>query len=535
MSITLLKARLRSKELYTIFPIWFIATALNLNKAFHIDDTFHIEAAQWIQNNPFKPMSGLINWDNVSEPIYNFNQPPLYFYLLALVGSLVGYAEVPLHLFQSVFVFISLYFFHKLLCCYNKEFAIVGTAFLGLGPAFLVNQNLMVDIPILSLSITFIYTLVKDDQLSKTKDLIIAAIILSIGLLIKYSLLPLVLVLIFSIWRKNQFKFVLVLLVPTLTLLAWSLFNKIEFGNSHILGRPRNSISFQGLLFNSTSFLIILGSISPFTFLFYNGYIKSKTWKFINITGGLTIILTISAYLLVFGFEVKSLPYKFFWIAFLSNGFLFVIVFCLITSRLLHSFKYQILILWVFCQSAFIVLFAPFMATRHVLLILPALIIICGHVYSNVSIRVRKYSVIITCFLGFYLSVSDWIYADFYRDSATKAISMIPKNSKIWTAGHWGWQWYSKQAGMNFYEYELSQVREGDFFIAPSVISRQNLENNINLKKITYIVYKPSIFNLLTTANFASFYNTTHVQLPWYISISPKDTVTIYSVKEINR
>ncbi|RLD93697.1 MAG: hypothetical protein DRJ29_08040 [Bacteroidetes bacterium] len=44
--------------------LWIGLTAINLNKAFHIDDSFHLEAAAYLSVNPTSPMSGLINWGN---------------------------------------------------------------------------------------------------------------------------------------------------------------------------------------------------------------------------------------------------------------------------------------------------------------------------------------------------------------------------------------------------------------------------------------------------------------------------------------
>ena len=51
-----------SKPLYWVLFIWLLLTFINLNKAVHMDDTFHIEAAQEILKNPYAPMSGKVNW-----------------------------------------------------------------------------------------------------------------------------------------------------------------------------------------------------------------------------------------------------------------------------------------------------------------------------------------------------------------------------------------------------------------------------------------------------------------------------------------
>ena len=52
-------SKLRTRAWLVVFFI--VATALNITKAFHIDDPYHVKAAQWIAAHPLQPMSGTIN------------------------------------------------------------------------------------------------------------------------------------------------------------------------------------------------------------------------------------------------------------------------------------------------------------------------------------------------------------------------------------------------------------------------------------------------------------------------------------------
>jgi hypothetical protein len=81
------------REWVWLLVLWAIVTAYNLLKPYHIDDTAHLEIARWISAHPLHPMSGLIYWDGVQKPIYELNQPHLYFYLLASWGAMFGYGE----------------------------------------------------------------------------------------------------------------------------------------------------------------------------------------------------------------------------------------------------------------------------------------------------------------------------------------------------------------------------------------------------------------------------------------------------------
>ncbi|CAM3653651.1 glycosyltransferase family 39 protein [Pontibacter korlensis] len=476
-----------------------------------------------------QPMSGRVNWENTSQPIYYFNQPPLYFYFIAAAGSAFGYSEVPLHLFQSLFSLLSIIYFYKLLCLFHRNFALLGTSFLALGPAFIVNQNLMVDVPVLSVSIIFIYLLIKYDEVHLKRDIYFAALILSIGLLFKYSLLPLFPILVYSVWQKKRLDLTPAILVPLLFLMAWTTLNYLEFGSSHMGGRHRNEISSKLLFDNSIAFLLTLGAVVPFSIVFIQSWFKARRRQAI-VVSCFCLLIVVSAYVHVYGFQIRSFPHTIFWLAFLANGLVLIVLSFVGALEALLLPKARIVALWGISMAVFITLYAPFMATRHILLILPPLIILCGYLLDHASRATATISLILTCFLGLTLGVSDWLYADFYRRASKDALVSVPQGKKVWAVGHWGWQWYSKQENMHFYEYKISNLEAGDFLISPEVYPKQQIPNDIELAKVASIVYSPSIWNALTTAHFARFYNSYSTKLPWYLSNAPVDSVTVYKV-----
>ncbi|MHC2991668.1 hypothetical protein OB13_08740, partial [Pontibacter sp. HJ8] len=97
---------------------------------------------------------------------------------------------------------------------------------------------------------------------------------------------------------------------------------------------------------------------------------------------------------------------------------------------------------------------------------------------------------------------------------------------------HWGWQWYSKQAGMQFYSFEKSDLRNKDYVVAPAFSSKQKILDDTVLYQVGKIVYSATIWNRFTTAQFARFYNSFPKKIPWYITLSPADSIIIYQVKE---
>ncbi|SFG36076.1 Dolichyl-phosphate-mannose-protein mannosyltransferase [Pontibacter chinhatensis] len=521
---------LNTSPYIVLLVIWALVTAINVNKAFHIDDVFHLEAAEWIRLNPLRPMSGTINWYNISEPIFHFNQPPGYFYFVAMVGAVFGFSEVPLHLAQAVISLLAIVYFYKLLCLFQKDFALTGTCFLALGPAFLVNQNLMIDIPILCLSIIFIYLLVQADE---ARNIYLASIILTFGLLLKYSLLPLLLVLLYAVLEKRKPHLIKALLIPAVALLAWAGLNYMEFGSSHMLGRPRNEVTLSLISNNFIAFILTTGGVAPFSLMFISAFQKVEKKRIVIAVAIGIAIFVVAAYVLVYGPVVRSIPYSLFWTIFAYNGLLVIILFFFAARRMVPDRKAVIVFLWGLAMGAFILIYSPFMATRHVLLLLPPFIILGGYVYRNTLPKATKASIGLTCFLGLALGISDWVYADFYRKAVPMALKHVPTNSKVWTTGHWGWQWYSKKAGMLFYEYDVSDPQAGDYFVIPEVIAKQKVSDNIVLEKEESISYSPTLLNFFTTAHFARFYNSYSYQLPWYLSVAPVDSVGVYRVSGV--
>lgn len=246
-----------------LIALWTIVTAYNLFKPYHIDDTTHLEIARWISTHPLHPMRGLLNWGGREGPIYYLNQPHLYFYLLALWGRLFGYSEAAMHTLQSLAALACILLFHRLARVLVGPMALWATAIVVLGPAFVVEQNLMVDVPLLGTWLAFFYPLIcRVASPYQHRRYAVAALACAAALLIKYSSLVLLVILCLSLLlerRRNQFW---TALIPLAALAAWSLFNVFDYGGVHILGRS-NDESHDGLLNEVKAWVLALGALTP--------------------------------------------------------------------------------------------------------------------------------------------------------------------------------------------------------------------------------------------------------------------------------
>src|SRR5438876_683634 len=229
--------RIALREWVCILAIWCLVTGINLLKPVHIDDTAYLEIAKHILENPLHSMSGMLNWDNVKEPIHLTDQPPLFFYLLAGWMALFGSGEVELHLLMALFTLGAILVFRCLAreVAPGKETWLIALLFAG--PAFVPSQNLMTDVPLLFLILVFFSGLMLAAR-NDDRGWILAAIASALAILTKYTALVLLPILVLGCGMLKKWKALRVLLIPILALVLWSLLNLWEYGGIHVLERP---------------------------------------------------------------------------------------------------------------------------------------------------------------------------------------------------------------------------------------------------------------------------------------------------------
>jgi len=511
--------------------LWALLTALNVNKAYHIDDTFHLEAANWIKEHPTTPMSGTINWKDDPTPIYAHNQPPLFFYLLAVVISVTGTDEIPLHLFLSVFTFLALFLFDKLISLLKLKNRALLLLLFAFNPALVVNQNLMTDVPLLSLVLGSALFLLKATEGKKAAGYILSALLIGIGLLIKYSILPLVVVLLLVIIIRRDYKYLTVILIPLGMLILWSVWNYAEYGSVHFLDRPKSGLHINRLW----AFLAATGSMA-----FFSASLLYGSWKKSFVRLGIFMVLSLFLLLIIvfaLGYVPESDINNIFNVLFVLNGLvvftLFIRLFIKQTGKegLQDYMKTDSFLIFLFAGSmaAFMVLFAPFMATRHILLIIPFLLLFTAGLFENSGKSINRISLIVTVAMGVILGISDYKYAGYYRKMAAE-IKVTPGQT-TWTAGHWGWQWYAEKRGLKTYSTNNPAVKSGDLFIYPAYISRQEFHKDLNLIVVEKKWENASLLTFFSGNNFASMYSSSVKTAPWSLSLRPVDTIYICRVQ----
>ncbi|GAA5026985.1 hypothetical protein GCM10011506_13160 [Marivirga lumbricoides] len=499
-----------------------------------MDDAFHLEAARWIMENPTQPMMAKINWGDFAALIYEENQPPLLFYCIALFMSFFGADEVFLHLLTAIFCFLALYYFHRIALMLHVAKPKMLLVLFAFNPALVVNQNLMTDVPILAIALSVIYFLLKGKATNQSRYYVLAAISLSIGLLIKYTLLPLVVVIFVAILLSGHYKRLFVLLIPALILLAWSLWNISAFGEAHLAGRGSAGVTWYKI----KGFMGTLGSMATFVIVFFYANWPGKINQYIIY--GFFSLFVLAVPFVYTGLLPEAKFSALLNYTFMAIGFtLSVLVLKQIAERVMKEKFYYFqsreffIALSLLGMTAFILLFAPVHATRHILLLIPFLILL-GHTYfAKATNAINRLIVVVTIVLGLLLGISDWVYADFYRNASEEIAIPQHHSQTIWSVGHWGWQWYSLEKGWQLYDTNNeASIKKGDFILIPKNISKQHINPALRLDTLNYYTEEPNLLTFFSGKHFASMYNTFADKPAWNLSMQPIDTVFVCRVRE---
>ncbi|MGE5048421.1 MAG: hypothetical protein ACM3PC_07650, partial [Deltaproteobacteria bacterium] len=186
-----------------------------------------------------------------------------------------------------------------------------------------------------------------------------------------------------------------------------------------------------------------------------------------------------------------------------------------------------VLATWAASALLLAVFVAPFPAARHVMLALPALLLLVARAFPPAPVAARA-ALVTTAALGAALAISDWRRADVYRDEA----QTIPSPSTTWTVGHWGWQWYATQQGLREYAPGQSRLAAGDVLVAPQSIHRQRFspEDAPMLRPVATRTVPATALDLLRTVTPAGGLYYYWAAVPWTVRSGPVETFRYYQV-----
>ncbi len=373
----------------------------------------------------------------------------------------------------------------------------------------------------------------------------IAAALASAAVLVKYTGLLLLPALFLDLLARgdmplrSRLRLALIGMVPVLVLLAWSGFNVLDYGGAHMLSQ-RGAIGAsvgENAVTRAKAWLLCLGVITPGAVLFVAGAVRAlgKPWaRFAAVVAlALPIGLVVLATAFLAHLAGEAGAYEVLKAVALLAG---VGVFGLgvVASGAALRVKERdrradglLLAYWAWSAAAFVILLAPFMATRHALLSLPPLLLLMGRFLRPWLTRRWSFAAIaVAAGLTAVMAAGDDWYAGLYRRVAPEVRGLVPADVPVWFAGYHGWKWYAEQAGLEQVAISHPAMQPGDVLAIQAFARRPDMPPSLALQETGRIPLERPCCLPYFVASDRGFYWTTIQHLPWGMTRAPIDEIS---------
>lgn len=455
-----------------------------INKAYHIDDPLFLFAAEHIREEPANFYNFSVVWYDHEMPMYEVTKnPPLASYYIALVSSLFGWGEVPMHLAYLVWPIGALWGTYRLAQRHTKRPLLAALVAL-VTPVFLVSStNVMCDT---MMTCIWIWTMVLWDR-ALDRDrwplFVAAGLLMGICPLAKYfamSLIPLLFA--YGLFRKRRLGWwMLTFLIPVAILGAYQWYTYTLYGR----GLLSDAAAYAGELHNQlhTRFQVLLSFARGLSYtggcvaaiLFFAPVLWSRRTFWVGCFVAMLLGIVILDISVIVGPSVWSKISEIHW-AFGFPGLLYcgvglLLLWVAAADLWVGRDAFGLLLcLWLFGTFIFAAFVNWSINGRSILPMVPAIGIIIarqadrhrGQPNGAPGDWLLMVPLIPVAVLGLMVTWADYALADSGR-SAAREISgeLADRSGKLWYEGHWGFQYYMRQAGAEAVDLKYKMMEAG--------------------------------------------------------------------------
>ncbi len=520
-----------------------------LGKAFHIDDPLFIWCGKHIVSEPGNFYHFDVNWSGKTEPMAQVTQnPPLTSYYLALVGVLLGWGEISLHvgfLLPALAAVWGTYLLAKRLCAHPLAAALVTVT----APVFLISStNVMCDTMMLALWVWALVFWTGGVASDSAVELCFGAVLMAACGLTKYfgfALVPLALV--YAVMERKKFGLWLAWLLIPIAIAALyellthklygrgSLFDAFNYSQNQGGGGDMVSKILTVLSFSGGSIIIMLPVVALF-------------WGRRGFIGACVVAILLGAYFVarktaghVSTLDSGSVRWLLVIQAalFVTAGLVLII---LATVDLLEqrSPESVLLFFWMAGTFAFVCVACWQVSGRYLLPMLPAAgILLARRLEFRKRLHAGNQIGPLWAPLGFSLAIglmATWADTTL-ADSARTAAFSIQKQTgttahTVWFEGHWGFQYYMEQQGAKPIDFWHVPFAVGDAVVLPKGNSRVYTPPKDGLGP--RFEYEATTMTWLTTMNLscgAGFYSDDWGPLPYAFGRVPPENYVVLRMK----
>lgn len=525
-------------RLWPLLALWAAISLAGLWKAFHIDDTAHLLIAQWIAQHPLHPMSGPLNWEGIDEPIWRTNQPHLWFYVMAGWGRLFGWSEPAMHALTALAALASALLMRRLGQAVAPAQADWLAALFLAGPAVAVGGNVMVDVPLVGCWLAMGVALCAwPGEGRQHLRFGAAAAALAAALLIKYSSLCLLPVLWIALLWERRWRQLWAGLMPLAVLAAWSAFNWWDYGGIHLIGRATAGSGESAVRF-AAGWTMVLGAITPAGLVWAAALLPGR-WRALPVAA--TALAVAGLYTGVAAGAVSDVQAEWaLWALFAANGGIAMLATAPAAWRVATRLGWRVpdaetarlgyLLLWLAGASMFYLLFTPFLAARHVLLVVPPVLLLGAWALGpRLTAGVKAFGLAAALLASLGTGIADARFAGFWRDAVAQATPAT--GGRRFVNGAWGLQWYATRAGFTELDVRRTDWRPGDWLLVGDGVARHKPEHPpARLERVLEVRQRRGPLELVCTSQKARFYAAGVTFPPWTFARDCSERLRLYRV-----
>jgi hypothetical protein len=492
-----------------------LITALNAVKPAVVDDTAYLLFARHLSHDPLHPYAFTLFWYDAPQPAMTVLMPPVLPYWLALGISLFGEHLWLLKLWLFPFVSLLAWSVWQILARFAPGQERIGTVLILFSPVVLPLINVMLDIPAVALGLASTVFVMRAQSRGTWGAAILAGILGALAGQTKYSLFTLPLVwFAFGVTHRAIGKVLLATMIAVGLFVGWERLLFVSEGVSHFQyhamrvpdGPPRAFEDKLAELIAKKCTLIPPG----IAFLGGMGTVwgllawQALRWPRSVMFGVMIFGLLGSAGVALLSYSdavlavnpktntaTLTLPHVVFhtlgWATvFMAVASGFVLLFrCPIETPRESRRSDWFLILWLAVEVMGYFALTPFPAGRRIILPTLALAFLVlrltstkreqvGNAHHSLTLRARQFpahAAIVAWGIGngiLLYAIDSWdACVEPRMAEQALAVAKAEGQGKIWTQGHWGWQYTMDCHGAELIEPGVSVLQPGDWLIVP--------------------------------------------------------------------
>ena len=534
-----------------VAAIVLIATVPFLDKAYHIDDVLYLKGVDEILRG-HDAYHGVVLWDaedGQPAPLFrtDFN-PPLWKYVLAATIRLAGGREEwKLHLAESAFVWLAGFGVYRLSRRFSS-YPVWCTALIIAGPFFLPGQNVMLEGPMLCFAAWSLEFECRAWTSGRMRWAWLSGVLLAAAILTKYTAGMLIPVLVIgACWQRRPLSLV-VLIVPTLALAAWTAHNVALYGEPH-LGAHGFTLGIEEIPARLLTVLRCIGAVTVFApalamVLYRSGRAGRATLVACLGIGAASAWLDLSLVLHRSNSQGWT-PNRLQQIHYVVFGFLGAVTIAALIGLAIHALargersphrfdRRSFLESWLLLMLVFNTVCVPFNAIRHLLLFfVPLTWLVVDYMVGKVdSFAARRNLLVASLGLGFCLAAADYEFAGTYRRVAQTSIrkavrSQAALGRHVWFTGNWGFVYYaSQEKALPLLDdptaFGMPPVAPGDLLYDSMLLNWGSSSRLHQLPAIDHL-QPPSASPFRTVSPNVHYYAVSANALPWEIFVVRSD------------